>query len=176
MESKKTDEQLWAEALSVFEDNKSAIASSSQDATKFLSPHARKPLWLSRIAAVVVVALLVGGLAWGAVRLARMERTSQPRPVSLDTVIVGKTAISADSVRLFSGERLDSVLQIVGQHYSRSVCFQDDSLGSIRVLARWHVSQPLETFVSMLNDFEGFSVSDERDTLFVTIREGEDGQ
>lgn len=87
-----------------------------------------------------------------------------------------KTAISADSVRLFSGERLDSVLQIVGQHYSRSVCFLDDSLGSIRVLARWHVSQPLETFVSMLNDFEVFSVSDERDTLFVTIREGEDGQ
>ena len=176
MEKQKTDKQLWAEALSVFEDNKRAIASSSQDATKFLSAHARKPLWLSRIAAVVAIVLLIGGLSWAAVRLARMEKSAQPRPVSLDSVIVDKTEASKDSVRLFSGDRLDSVLQIVGQHYSRSVCFQDDSLGSIRVLARWHVSQPLETFVSMLNDFEGFSVSDERDTLFVMIRDEEDKQ
>ena len=171
MESKKTDEQLWAEALSVFEDNKSAIASSSQEATDALLAPKGKRLWFRRVAAIVAVAFLVGGLAWAAARYMAPRR--EPRPVCCDTVATNKDR--ADSVLLFADARLDSLLGTVALHYGRTLFLQSEEVAKMRVLAKWYVDKPLSVFIESMNEFEGLCLTDERDTLFVSSKE-EEGQ
>lgn len=171
MESRKTDEQLWAEALSVFEDNKRAIASSSQEATDaLLSPKGKRP-WLRRIAAIVAGAFLVGGLAWAAVRY--MAPPRGPRPLCCDTIAT--YGDKEDSVLLFADARLDSLLGIVALHYGRTLCIHSEEVTKMRVLAKWYADKPLSVFIESMNEFEGLCLTDERDTLFVSSKE-EEGQ
>ncbi|MBQ9560456.1 MAG: hypothetical protein IJV08_10850 [Bacteroidaceae bacterium] len=170
MERRKTDEQLWGEALSVFEDNKRTIVSSSQEATDAMLPSNIKRPWLRHVAAIVAAAFLVGGLAWAAARYVSPHRTL--RPAYCDTIATYTN--KEDSILLFADARLDSLLGIVSLHYGRTLYIQNEEVARVRVLAKWYVDKPLSVFIESMNEFKGLCLTDVRDTLFATIKEKED--
>lgn len=171
----KTDEELWQEVLSVFEDNREAVKPSPQEVCEMSQGERRPVPVLRRIAAAAVVAFLLGGLAWAAVRF------TFPRPslrsVSRDTIATTPTdskAAPTDSTILFVDARLDSLLAIVTRHYGRTLCIQGDDVAALRLLTKWYVSRPLSAFVESMNEFEGLRLTDQGDTLFVSSKEEED--
>lgn len=175
MNTRKTDEELWQEVLDVFEDNREAVKPSPQEVCELSQGGRRVAPVLRRVAAVALVAFLLGGLAWAAVRLAVPRQ--EPCAVSLDTVAPnpadGEEA-PADSAILFANARLDSLLAIVARHYGRTLCIQSEDVAGLRVLTRWYVSRPLSAFVESMNEFEGLHLADQGDTLFVSCEKEEE--
>lgn len=170
MKTQKTDEELWQEALSVFEDNREAVKPSPQEVREISQSESRAVSVLRRIAAAAVVVFLIGGLAWAAMRFTFPHPSL--RSVSRDTIATTQAdskAAPTDSTLLFADARLDSLLTVVARHYGRTLCIQGEDVAKLRILTKWYVSRPLSAFVESMNEFDGLRLTDERDTLFVTI-------
>lgn len=125
-----------------------------------------KLLFIRKIAAVFIVFAFLGGIAFAAYHVLSHRQTPptdvstfNPQPSTLNT--------EADSLIRFTDIRLDSILTVVGSHYGREVCFRDTLACALRLHTTWNRTQPLDSLVVTLNEFEVLKLTDERDTLFV---------
>lgn len=125
-----------------------------------------KLLFIRKIAAVFIVFAFLGGIAFAAYHVLSHRQTPptdvstfNPQPSTLNT--------EADSLIRFTDIRLDSILTVVGSHYGREVCFRDTMVCALRLHTTWNRTQPLDSLVVTLNEFEVLKLTDEQDTLFV---------
>ena len=125
-----------------------------------------KSLFIRKIAAIFIAATFLGGLAFAAYHVLSHRQTPptdvstfNPQPSTLNT--------EADSLIRFTDIRLDSILAVVGSHYGREVCFRDTLVCALRLHTTWNRTQPLDSLVVTLNEFEVLKLTDEQDTLFV---------
>lgn len=137
----------------------------------------RKPVFfiLRRVAAVVLIAAMVGGLAYAALRMSGSSRVSAAGRVS-DGGNAPTEAVAAngDETVQFDNVRLDSIVHAVARHYGREVCFRDEELRQLRLSTTWRKDTLLSAFVGTINEFDGLLLTDERDTLFVTSTQAEE--
>ena len=141
--------------------------------------HEKKPVslhthrWRNMAAALVGVLLVVGGLAFAAVRLTFLR---QEEPLCSDSIAAQRkeeTRAESDSITCFRNTRLDSLLLVVGSHYRHAVVFIDEEPQSLRFSIDWNHERPLADFLATINEFEGLQLTAERDTLYVESVEEE---
>lgn len=137
----------------------------------------RKPVFftLRRVAAVVLIAAMVGGLAYAAFRMSGSSRVSAAgRASDGGSALTEAVAANGDETVQFDNVRLDSIVHAVARHYGREVCFRDEELRQLRLSTTWRKDTLLSAFVGTINEFDGLLLTDERDTLFVTSTQAEE--
>ena len=136
----------------------------------------RRATAFSRVAAVLLIAAIVGGMAYAVVRMAGGWQMPSVN-VSNDSLVQAEIpSVDGNEKVLFDNVRLDSLVTVVAAHYGRQVCFADDELREIRLSTMWKKDTSLGVFIGILNEFEEFALTDERDTIFVasTLTEEEE--
>ena len=125
-----------------------------------------------KVAATFLAAAFLGGLAWaisGPLLTSPKGEERQSAQVTSNPLPPGGGREGASSLN-FDGLRLDSILTIIAAHYDREVCFRDEALCSLQFYTTWDNQQPLDSFLTTLNEFDGLRLSEERDTIFVEKR------
>ena len=141
--------------------------------------HQALPPVLRRIAAAVLFAFascVLGYAGYRAFTLSRHRAATRTEASAPRAAKAQKTTAKPDSLFRFANVQLDSILSMVGRHYGRHVIFRDGKARTLRLHTMWNSSRPLSEFVEMLNEFEVFRLTDERDTLFVESIASEEGR
>lgn len=123
------------------------------------------PFSLKKIAAIFIAVAFLGGIALAAYHFLSLKTENQSEEVTAPS-LTGRVGGESSLVR-FADLRLDSILAVVGSHYGRAVCFRDTQACGLRLHTTWNRTQPLDSFVVTLNEFEVLKLTDEHDTLFV---------
>lgn len=126
-----------------------------------------------KIAAISLAAVFLSGIAlaaWHAFSPAKEQPTVMSTPNSQHSAL---TSVP-DSLVTFDGLRLDSILTIVGTHYSKVVRFRNEEARELRISTTWNRNQSLPEFLSILNEFDGLLLCTEHDTIFVETLAVED--
>lgn len=113
---------------------------------------------LRKVAAGIIAVVSLSGLAFATWHYT----ASRPVPLPAD-----EAPANLDSVVTFSNVRLDSILHRVGKTYGRSISFHDQPLREWRFQITWNPSESLEEFLLLLSEFDGLSVTERNDTIFV---------
>ena len=122
---------------------------------------------IHRIAAIFLAAAFLGGLAWASLRI--LAPLSSPEGDTLPDkqgIEAPSGAVGGAAIR-FSNARLDSILTVVSAHYGKAVCFCDSAARELRLSTMWDCEDSLSVFIATLNEFDGLSLKEERDTVFV---------
>ncbi len=148
-----------------------SVLSSSKVTTPSLIGRVRGGSPFHRIAAIFLAAVFLGGLAWAFVPLLRPHHSAespQPTKVSAPTPTgrAGGESVGG-GLLLFADVRLDSMLAIVSQHYGKAVIFGDEELKALRIHTKWNREDSLAAFIENLNELDGLSLTEQRDTIFV---------
>ena len=124
---------------------------------------------LHRIAAIFLAAVFLGGLAWAISPFLRhMGKTPQSAKVTAPSLTRRAGGESGEGgLLLFADVRLDSMLAIVSQHYGKAVFFGDEELKALRIHTKWNREDSLAAFIENLNELDGLSLTEQRDTIFV---------
>jgi len=124
---------------------------------------------LHRIAAIFLTAVFLGGLAWAISPFLRhMGKTPQSAKVTAPSLTRRAGGESGGGgLLLFADVRLDSMLAIVSQHYGKAVFFGDEELKALRIHTKWNREDSLAAFIENLNELDGLSLTEQRDTIFV---------
>ncbi len=130
---------------------------------------------LKKIAAVLLTAVFLGGLAWAFVPRFITPKANAPQSAEATTPRHDGEREGVLPVS-FNDMRLDSILSVVATHYHHAVCFRDSSLRALHFYTTWDDSQPIDSFLTTLDEFEGLRLSRERDTIFVESETGEEAQ
>ncbi len=130
---------------------------------------------LKKIAAVLLTAVFLGGLAWAFVPRFITPKANAPQSAEATTPRLDGEREGVLPVS-FNDMRLDSILSVVATHYHHAVCFRDSSLRALHFYTTWDDSQPIDSFLTTLDEFEGLRLSRERDTIFVESETGEEAQ
>ena len=120
---------------------------------------------LRKVAAIFIASAFLCGLAfaaWQAFSPAK-EQPMEEADCQLSTI----NCQLSTPVR-FSDVRLDSILTVVSSHYGKAVCFRDTAARELRLSTMWDCEDSLSVFIATLNEFDGLSLKEERDTVFVT--------
>lgn len=129
---------------------------------------------IHRIAAVFLIAAFLGTLAW-AIAPHIISHTRGVLPVGKTDGRTLQEGKETGTVISFSNLRLDSILTVVSAHYGKAVCFRDTAAQTLRLSTIWDSQDSLAVFIATLNEFDGLSLTDERDTIFVEA-EAEEGE
>lgn len=134
---------------------------------------------LRKVAAILVVALVLTGLSYAAVRTSFFtqswnedktqvveQKTTDAEP-SEQPVCKPVITQQGDSIVLFKDVRLDSILMLTDVHYEVKSRFGDDDLRQVRLLFKWHKQHSLDEVLQRLNGFERFQIRREENKLFV---------
>ena len=140
----------------------------SQKRMEIQAPARSEYTVLRKVAAVVVALILMGGLAYAALRFS--EFGGQRRSLASDTISENpaERKQSATAIVEFENAPLDSILRTVAAHYGgRAVLFLDETPSHLRITTSWVPTEPVDSFISLLNEFEGISIQLRNDTLLV---------
>lgn len=127
--------------------------------------------WLRLVAAIFVGIILVSGIAIAAIHFSRSSsvQVSQSGDNTLAVQSQSPVEESRDEAS-FNNIRLDSLLGIVATHYGCTVVYRDEQPRSLRISTTWNQSQPLSSFVGLLNELDGLRLTTEGDTIFVSYK------
>ncbi|MBR6170150.1 MAG: DUF4974 domain-containing protein [Bacteroidaceae bacterium] len=128
---------------------------------------------LQKIAAISLAAVFLSGIAFAAWHVFSF-RKEQPTVMSTPNSQHSALTSVPDSLVTFDGLRLDSILTIVGTHYSKVVRFRNEEARELRISTTWNRNQSLPEFLSILNEFDGLLLCTEHDTIFVETLAVED--
>ncbi len=118
-----------------------------------------------KVAATFIAVAFLGALAWAFVPRLLSPKANVPQ--SAEVTVLPLEGERGGDLLSFTNLRLDSILTVVGNHYGRKVCFRDEAPRELRFTITWNRWQPIASFVSSLNEFDGLLLTDEHDTLFV---------
>ena len=135
---------------------------------------------LRKIAAIFLAVAFLGVLSFAGYRALSDWHGTAKSPVEADTLAVKTERFyfdvqEGDTIFRFENIRLDSILAVVSRHYGRQVVFRDKASQHLRLYMTCHTTQSLDEFVEMLNEFEGFKLSQRFDILFVDSDEKKEG-
>ena len=135
---------------------------------------------LRKIAAVFLAVAFLGVLSFAGYRALSDWHGTARSQVEADTSTVQTQRFlyevhDGDTIFRFENIRLDSILAVVSRHYGRQVVFRDKAPQHLRLYMTCHTTQSLDEFVEMLNEFEGFKLSQRFDILFVDSDEKKEG-
>lgn len=135
---------------------------------------------LRKVAAVMLTAMMLTGMAFAAIRVARhfSDSTRGAGDAAADTVETARTypANVPDSVptpdvvpepMVFDNVTLESILSQIAAHYGARVEWRSSSVGRLRLHFVWHPEDGLQRTVEKLNRFESLHVTLEGETLTV---------
>lgn len=133
-----------------------------------------------RVAAAILAFAFLGLMSLAGYRVFSDWHKASQAPVQADTTAVEVhrfyyDVLDGDTIFRFENVRLDSILTIVGRHYDRQIVFKDKTLRGLRLYITCHTSRKLDEFVETLNVFDGVSLSQNFDTLFVRSDEAKEG-
>ena len=127
--------------------------------------HHRSSYPLQKIAAIFLAAAFLGGLAWTINPLLTSPKEKAPQSAEVTTLpFEGERG---GGLLLFADVRLDSMLAIVSQHYGKAVFFGDEELKALHIHTKWNREDSLAAFIENLNELDGLSLTEQRDTIFV---------
>lgn len=131
-----------------------------------------------KVAAIFIGVVLISGIAFAAIHLARMSR--QPATESAAAVDTGSQSPISDSwpsspVR-FDDARLDHILAVVSAHYGKVVSFSCDEAKGMKFILTWKPDAPLADFIDGLNLFDGLQLTIRQDTIFVDIQKNKEDE
>lgn len=137
-------------------------------------------LWL-KIAAAVVVVIVISGLTLAAVRSKwiRFEKSPEAAVEQMSVVEEPRVAAEADSLALDDASQvviaddvtLEALLERMAAHYGAAVRFADDAPRSVRLHFEWNKSLSLEQNMKLLDNFSKFSVCIENGVIIVSTDE-----
>lgn len=132
--------------------------------------------WLSspiqKIAAIVLAAVFLGGLAWAISPHILSSEANSPQSTQVSTPRPAREGQRGGAT--FSNQRLDSILTVVAAHYGLAVCFRDTTAPALRMNMVWDSRDSLAVFIETLNEFDRLRLTNERDTIFVESEVVED--
>lgn len=121
--------------------------------------------WL-KIAAMFICILLMTGIALAAYKtivvknnepVIQKELNPQNRPASYQ---------ESSNVR-FDNIQLDSVLRVIAQYYQKQIIYHNDSVRYHRMLIEWNQAETLDSFILLINNFDGIHISESNDSIIV---------
>ena len=126
--------------------------------------------WLRLVAAIFVGIILVSGIAIAAIHFSKSYGFQDSRSSGNTLVEQYPSPVGGGRGEAFSNIRLDSLLGIVATHYGCTVVYRDEQPRSLRISTTWNQSQPLASFVGLLNELDGLRLTTEGDTIFVSYK------
>jgi hypothetical protein len=124
--------------------------------------------WLRLVAAIFVGIILVSGIAIAAIHFSKSSGFQDSRSSGNTLVEQSPSPVEGGRGEAFSNIRLDSLLGIVATHYGCTVVYRDEQPCSLRISTTWNQSQPLSSFIGLLNELDGLRLTTEGDTIFVS--------
>ena len=127
--------------------------------------------WLRLVAAIFVGIILVSGIAIAAIHFSRSLGVQTSRNGDNTLAVQSQSQVEEGrNEASFNNIRLDSLLGIVATHYGCTVVYRDEQPRSLRISTTWNQSQPLSSFVGLLNELDGLRLTTEGDTIFVSYK------
>ena len=131
-----------------------------------------------KIAASIIGAVLVSGIAFAAIQIVRNISTPQPQMATTEQVTDMKpvTSLPADTVEtdtiptepyVFNNVPLDSMLTAIAAAHGVGVEFENDAVRYLRFHFVWKREDSLSRVVEKLNTFEAVNIGMEDKTLVV---------
>ena len=128
---------------------------------------------LRKVAAVMLAAVLLTGVAFAAIRMVR--QISEPTRGTTETTVQHPSASTPQQPApdaepepmVFDNVTLESILSQIAAHYGARVEWRSSSVGRLRFHFVWHPEDGLQRTVEKLNRFESLHVTLEGETLTV---------
>lgn len=125
--------------------------------------------WGHKAAAIFVGIILVSGIAIAAIHFSRSLGVQTSRNGDNTLAVQSQSQVEEGrNEASFNNIRLDSLLGIVATHYGCTVVYRDEQPRSLRISTTWNQSQPLSSFVGLLNELDGLRLTTANDTIFVS--------
>ena len=67
----------------------------------------------------------------------------------------------------FDNIQLDSVLHVIAQYYQKQIIYHNDSVRYHRMLIEWNQAETLDSFILLINNFDGIHISESNDSIIV---------
>ena len=121
---------------------------------------------LLRVAAVLVAALLMGGLSYAAIKhfvinensdIEQVATEEKPSSEPIANTKIDDTQIVTEPI-VFDNVQLSEILETIAKHYGFEVVFSNKSAKKIRLYLQWNPQEPVENVIEKLNMFERFNV------------------
>lgn len=120
-----------------------------------------------KLAATFIGLLVIAGVTFASIAiLPTIFKGEKPTGTATQP---SEEVISERAIIHFSNARLDSILTIIARQEKRIVCFQNDNLRQLRFTISWDKDKRLADFLATINEFEGLLLTDNHDTIFVSI-------
>jgi len=125
----------------------------------------RKSIFL-RVAAVLVAALLMGGLSYAAIKhfvinensdIEQVATEEKPSSEPIANTKIDDSQIVTEPI-VFDNVQLSEILETIAKHYGFEVVFSNKSAKKIRLYLQWNPQEPVENVIEKLNMFERFNV------------------
>lgn len=146
-----------------------------------------------KIAAILVVALMLTGLSYAAVRTSfftkgwadtasSSPKEENPRAASSlnstgqESVSIEKAEEDESTFILFQDATLDSVMMQITRYYKVEAHFTDERLRSVRLLFKWNKQHNLDEVLKRLNGFERFHIHRKENVLIVEQPQAENSE
>ena len=138
----------------------------------------RKSWGWMQIAAAFIGVLMLSGIAYAAIYIARNDKETDVKQPTQETVITkpsqenratpitGKTE-SADSIRIFTDMPLDELVNELATYYNKVADIRDAKAHDVRLYYKWNRNNRPEDVVGELNHFDHVNLSIEDDKLIV---------
>lgn len=150
-------------------------------ANRAMRKHASPAIRLRKIAAIIIVCIVVSGITLAAIRsgifgkrqpvkteaVAKGEPVDKVRPVTAgkDTLPAVKW-VPATPV-LFDNETLGKVMPEIASYYHMKLSWKSRGIQQLRLFFKWDRSNGIEQVVEALNNFQQFHITVSGDTLIV---------
>jgi hypothetical protein len=121
---------------------------------------------LLRVAAVLVAALLMGGLSYAAIKhfvinensdIEQVATEEKPSSEPIANTKIDDSQIVTEPI-VFDNVQLSEILETIAKHYGFEVVFSNKSAKKIRLYLQWNPQEPVENVIEKLNMFERFNV------------------
>lgn len=128
---------------------------------------------LRKMAAAGLVAAMLTGVAFAAIRVARQmtdtPHVAEETPAAPSTVshVETPTPDVASEPTVFDNVTLEVIVGRIAAHYGATVVWRNSSVGRLRFHLVWHPEDGLQRAVEKLNRFESLHVTLEGETLTV---------
>ena len=128
---------------------------------------------LRKIAAILIAAALLGGLAFAAYRAFSPAKET---PTEKANCQLSNVKCQLSTPVRFDDVRLDSILTVVSSHYGKAVSFRDEKLRGMKFITTWNPADSLAAFIDHLNMFDYLHLTLQEDTIIVESISEEDEQ
>ena len=131
---------------------------------------------LKKLVAMFVGLLMLSGIAYAAVQIAKQHQQSEAS-LSADTTAVEKSSLithhsslpqdSIPQVRIFENVPLDKMVSEIAHYYNKVVDIQSEHAHELRLYYEWEPQDAIESVVQDLNHFDRVNLALEDDKLIV---------